>query len=125
MPSEFAIAADPLLGLIQIDMSGFFLEADIRAFEEARNEAHSQLRCGPNEHLTLVDIRSMQIQSQEAVAAFKQILDNPAYKSKRIAIVVSHTLARMQIERAAVDRDVMYFSEDLLVARKWLLNGHI
>ncbi|RZL22335.1 MAG: hypothetical protein EOP64_08350, partial [Sphingomonas sp.] len=102
MPSEFAIAADPLLGLIQIDMSGFFLEADIRAFEEARNEAHSQLRCGPNEHLTLVDIRSMQIQSQEAVAAFKRILDNPAYKSKRIAIVVSHTLARMQIQRAAV-----------------------
>lgn len=125
MPSEFAIAADPLLGLIQIDMSGFFLEADIRAFEEARNEAHSQLRCGPNEHLTLVDIRSMQIQSQEAVTAFKRILDNPAYKSKRIAIVVSHTLARMQIQRAAVDRDVMYFSEDLLVARKWLLNGHI
>ncbi|WP_031393141.1 STAS/SEC14 domain-containing protein [Sphingomonas sp. STIS6.2] len=125
MPSEFAIAADPLLGLIQIDMSGFFLEADIRAFEEARNEAHSQLRCGPNEHLTLVDIRSMQIQSQEAVAAFKRILDNPAYKSKRIAIVVSHTLASMQIQRAAVDRDVMYFSEDLLVARKWLLNGHI
>ncbi|MDN4633734.1 hypothetical protein QCD71_19620 [Sphingomonas sp. PsM26] len=125
MPSEFAIAADPLLGLIQIDMSGFFLEADIHAFEEARNKAHSQLRCGPNEHLTLVDIRSMQIQSQEAVAAFKCILDNPAYKSKRIAIVVSHTLARMQIQRAAVNRDVMYFSEDLLVARNWLLNGCI
>jgi hypothetical protein len=125
MPPEFAIAADPLLGLIQIDMSGFFLEADIRAFEEARNEAHSQLRCGPNEHLTLVDIRSMQIQSQEAVAAFKLILDNPIYKSKRIAIVVSHTLARMQIQRAAADRDVMYFAEDLFVARKWLLHGHI
>lgn len=123
MPSKFFIAADPLLDLIQIDMSGFFDEADIAAFELARNDAHRQLRCGPNEHLTLVDIRCMLIQSQESVVGFKRILENPIYRSKRIAIVVSRTLARMQIQRAAANRDVRYFSEDTSVAREWLLHN--
>jgi len=122
MTSKFTIAIDPLLNLVQIEMSGFYEEADIMAFEVARNEAHLQLRCGPNEHLTLIDIRLMLIQSQEAVAGFKRILDNPTYRSKRIAIVVSQTLARMQIERAAADRDVRYFTEDTSAAREWLLH---
>lgn len=122
MNSKFSIVVDPLRNFIQIEMSGFYDQADIVAFEAARNEAHGQLRCGPNEHLTLVDIRRMLIQSQAAVASFKCILDDPVYASKYIAIVVSQTLARMQLQRAAAGRDVMYFVDDLSAARQSLLD---
>ena len=68
-----------------------------------------------------LSIFGMLIQSQEAVERFRAILMNPTYTSKRIAIVVSKTLARMQIQRAAAGRDVKFFTDDTAAARAWLL----
>ncbi|MEG3084021.1 STAS/SEC14 domain-containing protein [Sphingomonas sp. PB2P12] len=123
MAPTFSIVADPALSLVSIEMSGFFEPSDVYAFETARDAAHSQLRCKSNEHLTLVDMRDMLIQSKEAVAEFQRLLNNPASKSKRIAIVVSPTLARTQIKRAAERRDVKYFTGGTAEARNWLLAG--
>ncbi len=123
MTPHFEIVADPKLDLITITIGGFFAQPDIDAFERARNVAHRELRCGPNQHLTLVDMREMLIQSQDAIAGFQRVLNNHATKSKRIAIVTSQTLARMQVERAAERRDVQYFSGEPAEARKWLLAG--
>ncbi len=123
MAPRFTITADPTLNLVTIIIGGFFAQPDIDAFEQARNVAHRELRCGPNQHLTLVDMREMLIQSQEAISGFQRVLNNHATKSKRIAIVTSQTLARMQVERAAERRDVQYFSGEPAKARKWLLAG--
>jgi hypothetical protein len=123
MAPRFTITADPALNLVTIIMGGFFAQPDIDAFERARDIAHRKLRCGPNQHLTLVDMRDMMIQSQEAIAGFQRVLNSPAAKSKRIAIITSQTLARMQVERAAVRRDVQYFSGELAEARQWLLTS--
>src|SRR5687767_5442344 len=103
-------------------MSGFFTEADIAAFVAARAKAHKALTCGPNQHLTLNDVRGMKIQSQDSVAAFRTMLASPQYRSRRLAFVVGPTLARHQLERAAAaaDRDVRCFS-DTVSAAKWLL----
>ncbi len=121
MTPHFCISPEPAFDLVIIEMSGFFEPADIERFEAARNTAHRKLTSKPNEHVTLVDIRGMLIQSQEAVERFRAILMNPAYTSKRIAIVVSKTLARMQIQRAAAGRDVKFFTDDTAAARAWLL----
>lgn len=123
MPSKFDIVAEPEFDLIRITMSGFFEPADIASFKAARDEAHQGLRSKPNQHLTLVDMTSLLIQSQETVEGFRQLLMNPAFASKRIAIVVSQTLARMQIERAAAGRDVSFFVDDVAAARSWILTG--
>ncbi|MGA1800206.1 STAS/SEC14 domain-containing protein [Sphingomonas sp. 4RDLI-65] len=123
MTPRFEIVADPKLDLVTITMGGFFAQPDIDAFEQARDVAHRELRCGPNEHVTLVDIREMLIQSQAAIEGFQRVLNNHATKSKRIAIVTSKTLARMQVERAAERRDVGYFSGEPSEAKKWLLAG--
>ncbi|RYF18272.1 MAG: STAS/SEC14 domain-containing protein [Oxalobacteraceae bacterium] len=119
----FTITADPSLDLVTIIIGGFFRQPDIDAFEQARNVAHSELRCGPNEHLTLVDMREMLIQSQEAIVGFQRVLNNHTTRSKRIAIVTSKTLARMQVERAAERRDVHFFNGEPAEARQWLLAG--
>jgi hypothetical protein len=121
MSSSFSVVAEPMLDLVRIDLSGFFQPADITAFQAARNDAHRQLKCKANQHLTLVNITGMQIQSQETVEAFRALLMDPTYTSKRIAIVVSKTLARMQIERAAAGRNVSFFTDDIAAARLWLL----
>jgi hypothetical protein len=123
MAPRFTITADPALDLVMITMGGFFTQAEIDAFEHARDVAHRKLKCGRNQHLTLVDMREMLIQSQEAIVGFQRVLNNHATKSKRIAIVTSKTLARMQVERAAERRDVHYFSGEPAEAREWLLSG--
>lgn len=121
MASSFDIQVEPDCDLVTITLSGFFKPEDVARFEQARNRAHFRLTCGPNQHLTLVDMRGMQIQSQESVAAFARVLRNPSTASKRIAIVVTQSLARMQVQRAAEQRDIHYFADDLAAARRWLL----
>lgn len=123
MQADFSINVDPTRDLVRIRMGGFFKINDIARFIAVRDLVHETLRCGPNQHLTLVDIREMGIQSQEAVAGFGKALHDPRHISKRLAIVVSKSLARMQIQRAAAGRNVHYFTDDAGAAEQWLIEG--
>lgn len=120
MSATFSIHVDPLRDLVRIRMSGFFTIADIEDFLVAREQAHEALRCGPNQHVTLNDVSEMKIQSQEIVAAFQAMLAAPAYRSRRLAFVTGSTLARGQLLRAAVGREVRCF-DDVPSAEDWLL----
>lgn len=120
-PAEFTIRVVPERHLVCIIMAGFFDVADIDRFAAARDEAHRALTSGPGEHLTMVDIRGMQIQSQDSVAAFSRLLTDPRQRSRRIAFVVAKSLARMQIQRAAQDRDDAGYFTDPDEAERWLL----
>lgn len=122
MSADYAIIAEPEHSLIRIRMRGFFTPEDIAAFLEARRVAHRQLACGPNQHVTLNDVREMKIQSQEIVDAFREMLADPAYRSRRLAFVVSPTLARTQLARAIASRDAQCF-EDPAAAEAWLLGA--
>ena len=119
MSAEFSIEAEPQRDLIRIRMGGFFAPADIAAFLEARTAAHRELRCGPNQHMTINDIRDMKIQSQEVVDMFRDLLAAPAYRSRRLAFIVSPTLARTQLARTITGRNAQCF-EDFWSAESWL-----
>lgn len=101
-------------------MSGFFTLPDIQKFMEARREAHAALGCAPNQHITLNDIRGMTAQPQTIVDAFEKMLAAPESRSRRLAFVVSPTLARSQAFRAIASRRVKWFS-DPAAAETWLL----
>ncbi|MEG8041203.1 STAS/SEC14 domain-containing protein [Sphingomonas sp. LR60] len=101
---------EPHRDLVRITLAGFFTPDDVERFVAARDAAHRQLRCGPNAHVTLVDMRAMQIQSQETVTAFQQVLADPRHTSRRLAFVVARSLARLQIKRAASEREAAYFT---------------
>ncbi|UVO52354.1 hypothetical protein M0208_18245 [Sphingomonas sp. SUN019] len=120
MKPEFDIAVDVPRDLVRITMLGFFAADDIARFVDARDRAVSQLKCGPNQHCTLVDIRGMDIQAQESVSRFQSVLADPAKASRRLAFVVARSLARMQAKRAADSRDAGYF-ETLEDAEAWLM----
>lgn len=119
MQADFAISVSLPFNLVRIRMGGFFLPADIERFCAERNAAHRRLRCAPNEHITLVDIRDMAIQSQDVVSQFAKVMHTPEVYSRRLAIVVGASLARTQIKRAAEGRDVAYF-DSVEAAERWL-----
>ncbi len=120
MEATFSIVNDVPHGLMRITMAGFFAPADIARFVAARDRELAALRTRPNEHLTLVDIRAMDIQAAQSVAAFGQLLADPRTVSRRIAFVIGRSLAAMQIRRAAQGRDSRYF-DDIADAEDWLL----
>lgn len=122
MNASFSFDVDPMRDLVRIQMAGLFTAADIAAFLEARRRAHAGLRCAPNEHVTLNDLRGMKIQSQEAVAAFRLMLSDPAFRSRRLAFVASQTLARSQLMRALDGREARCF-DSVGEAEAWLFGA--
>ncbi len=122
MAGHFQIEVDAPRNLVRIAMSGFFTDDDIRAFLAERAVAHRQLRCGPNEHLTLNDMRGMGVRSQEAVESFRTMLAAPEFRSRRLAFVVTSPLSRMQLMRTIDGRDARCF-EDVADAEAWLFSA--
>ncbi len=120
MPAVFSIDVDVPLNLVRMTLSGFFTPEDVARFVRERDDAHRLLLSAPNQHLTLVDMRGMQIQSQDAVTEFQRVLSSPVTKSRRIAFVVAKSLARLQIQRVAASRSASYFMA-MDEAEAWLL----
>ena len=119
MSAEFSFDVDPKRDLVRIKMAGFFKQDDIAAFIAARRTAHEKLRCAPNMHVTLNDIRGMSIQSHDVVDAFREMLAAREYRSRRLAFIVGYTLARSQAIRALESREARWF-DDPAQAEAWL-----
>lgn len=119
MSANFSFDVDVRRNLVVITLGGFFSRPDVDAFLAAREVAHARLRCGPNEHVTLADVRAMRIQAQDIVAAWGDVLAGAVYRSRKLAFVQASSLARLQLKRAAALRDVRYFTS-MAEAETWL-----
>lgn len=119
MKASFKVIAEPEKDLIQLTMSGFFTESDIRRMRADLIVALTELHCLPNQHKTLCDIREMKIQSQESVTLFQQLVGSEPVRSRLLAFVTSATLARLQARRLTSREGVQFFS-DMQEALKWL-----
>lgn len=119
MSAEFSIDIDPSRDLVRIKMHGLFAPEDIQRFLRERRVAHRGLICGPNRHVTLNDLRTMKIQPQQSVVAFREMLADPVYRSRKLAFVAAPTLARSQLMRALNGREAKCF-EDIASAETWL-----
>ncbi len=119
-PASFTIELDPSRELVRIRLSGFFSVDDVGRFQAELLLAHRRLGCGrKGGPLTINDISGLAIQSQDVVARWSAFLADPAHRSRRLAFVVSSTLARMQLQRAIGGRDAMVFT-DTDEAERWL-----
>ena len=119
MDATYQIIADPAMSTVQIVMAGFFAEGDVEAFCHHYMAALDQLRCGPNQHLTLVDMQGTKIQTREIVAAFSKFMNEPTVRSRKLAFVTASTLSRIQAQRL-VERDSVRFFQDRTCAGAWL-----
>jgi hypothetical protein len=120
MDAIYKIEVDPVNNILRQDLAGFFEPADVERFVADRNAAFGQLTCGPNQHLALVDARHVKIQQQDVVQAFQAVLSNPPLRSRKLAFVVSRSLVRKQLQRAAAGRDARFFYS-VAEAEAWLL----
>lgn len=117
----FNIDVEPVIGLITITLSGFFYPDDAARYVTALKAAQARLQTRPNEHLTLVDMRGVNIQPQDSVTLFRETMTDPTSRSRRLALVTAGSLAKLQIQRAAEGRGASFFTS-ISEARKWLLD---
>lgn len=110
MKPSYLFEIDVPRSYVRMTLNGFFSPEQVAEFDVARHAAYRELRCARNQHVTLVDMRGMDIQPQEAVAMFGQSLADPRTRSRRLAFVVAKSLSRLQIQRAAAGRAPAYFT---------------
>ncbi len=120
MQPFFSVAVDVPRDLVHVTLAGLFTPADVDRVHQARDRAHSLLTCPANQHVTLIDIRDVNIQPQQSVDAFLVLLSDTQYHGRRIAFVTAASLARTQAKRAAAKRGAGYF-ETVDQAEEWLL----
>lgn len=121
---HFSVTTDPALHLLRVIMGGFFGINDVARLAEAHRIARLQLRCAPNQHLTLVDVSDCKLQAQEVVSAFQKMIGDPRYASRRLAFVTGSSLARMQVRRILTRPGTGLF-DDVAQAEAWLLEGNL
>ncbi|WP_326523080.1 hypothetical protein [Sphingomonas sp.] len=120
MSAEHAIIVDPARRLLDVRMGGFYTPDDVRGYRQAIEAASVELGGDPGRQRMICDITEMQIQPQETVAAFAGFMADPRYATRKVAFIVSATLARMQIERAKGGRHAQTFL-NRADALAWLL----
>ncbi|CAN5411474.1 hypothetical protein BH09PSE4_BH09PSE4_05850 [soil metagenome] len=121
---HYEIEVDPRLSLLHITLGGFFSLTDVDRLITDRNIAMKRLTCGPNQHVTLVDVSGCKLQSQDVVGAFMKAIVDPRSLSRRLAFVTESSLARMQVRRM-VTREGTALFENVSDAKAWLLTGDV
>jgi hypothetical protein len=124
MDAACIFVVDAARDYLHVTLRGFFDRASVERFVAERAEAFAQLRCARNQHVTLIDIRDVSIQSQESVAIFQTAIDDPRMASRRLAFVVAKSLARMQARRIAEHRSARFF-ESHDEAEAWLFEQDV
>ncbi|EZP56990.1 MULTISPECIES: STAS/SEC14 domain-containing protein [Sphingomonas] len=126
MPAQFNIAVEPARHLLTLTCAGFYLTEDVAALRAACEEACGQLPAAPHGHLILIDASGMRIQTREVVDAFTGIVRDPRLRSRRLAFVVNHSLARQQILRLPEPgRANVAFFDDRPAAEAWLFEDAV
>ena len=119
MLARYTVSAEPARDLLRIELSGFFDSAALARFDAARRAAHKELRCLPNQHVVLVDVRQLQLQTQAAIGAARAIIAAPSTRARRLAFVTGSAAIRMQVRRLSERPDIRCF-ERLSMAEAWL-----
>lgn len=111
MQGWFAVAVEKERHLVRLTMGGFFESATILQLRAALVDAIASMACPPNTHVTLCDIRQMDIQSQERVGEFSKLVGSDDIRSRKLAFVVSRSLARLQAKRLTSREGVEFFAD--------------
>lgn len=119
MSGWFRIEVEREDALVRLTMGGFFSADTIVEMRRGIVDAIATLSCFPNDHVTLCDIRDMDIQAQERVEEFAGVVGSDDVRSRLLAFVTAKSLARMQAKRLTSREGVDFFT-DVPAAERWL-----
>lgn len=122
MAATFDIQTNLSCHLVAATLGGFFELDDVAAFSRAMHAAYGGMRRASGPPLVLIDCAQIQIQSQVVVTAFQTLAQEPALRSRRLALVVGMSLAQGQVHRVCPeDREDHGYFRDRASAEAWLL----
>jgi hypothetical protein len=110
--------------LVDLRIGGLISAEDAAWIGEELRAAIRALGADIGKHVTLYDASGVQVVPQETVELLKYTLDNPAVRAlwaRKIAFVVSTTLARMQAQRLREVRPDLGIFDDRESAIDWLM----
>lgn len=117
----FSVIVDMEHGCMETAISGFWTLETLRDFRRAVTEAGERIeRATGQPAVSLCGYTNASIQSQEVIAAFADMMDNPIVRSRRVAMYTSGVMAKMQAQRATRHRPEIRFFSDVDEARAWL-----
>jgi len=119
MNAHYRITTDDARCLLRIELGGFFEAGDLAALAAEKALAIGRMRCGRNRHVTLCDVSACKIQTSEIAEIFAGMIADPAFQSRRLAIVTGGSIARLQARRL-VDRENAACFGDVESAEAWL-----
>lgn len=117
----FSVRADAARKLLDIELRGFWDLGTIDRFAGAVAMALQTLKsagCRPGEQVSLVDNAQLNIQSQDVVHRFEELIESRLNTSRRTAVIVSSALLKMQAKRVGPSHQIF---EDRDTALRWLL----
>ncbi len=121
MSADFSIRLNRDRNLLDVRLGGFFTLDDVARYRSAITAASRELGGDPGQQIMLCDISDMRIQSQDVVEAFRQNMADPLYARRRVALIVTATLARTQAQRAVGRREARMFTSRV-DAEAWLFS---
>lgn len=118
----FTVTSQTHRKLLRVKLSGFFTRAEVIAFAAAAQAAVAEMGCESGDWYHLCDASDLKLQSQEVVDAITGFINNPARRSRKLAIVTGKASIRMQIRRV-LDRPDAAMFETIEEAERWLFDG--
>lgn len=118
--SAYTIHIDPARKFVEISMRGHWDDATIKRFISDLRQRLQALPAGGcrfGEQNTLFDTTAYAVQSQEVLAQLGNLASDPTIRSRKVAVLVSSMLIKMQARRIAPRYG---FFEDRDEALRWL-----
>lgn len=120
----FSISMDPARKFVRIIMRSFWTIADQERFAailRAMLRTFGRQGCQIGTQVTLIDLRDFPAQSTDVLSRLAQMTADRSIGSRRIAILLSSQLLKMQARRTAPDYSLF---EDEAAAMVWLAENH-
>ena len=119
----FSVTVDLEHGVFETAMTGLWTIDTMEEFGRAVEHAIQRIRATGRAPLSLCNYSGAMVQTQEVMAAFAAMMENPAVRSKRVAVYTDGALTRLQAKRATDEHEEFRFFTDRAEALKWLLTA--
>ena len=109
--------------IIEVRLAGMCSMPEFTQFVGELRAAIATFPTGPSAPATLYNFTDAAIQTQEVVAAMKQLAENPAMIHRRVALYTEGALAKRQAQRISENRTNMKVFSSRTDALSWIASG--